>query len=206
MPPPLLPHLEVVKVVGAPPAYPPTLMANPPLLHTWLLPGTSTYQVCHGFAASGVTRLLVFLLTRHVRCHTEIPNRNPVLLLAFTFSSIWVARDTCREKLSEQSKRARRESFDQAVAGVAPFLSLARASSNGSIGMSHSCQRLCVFRVVFDSKQLFLSLPSSQLPLWWSSRAQTWDASLKNRSSPLLVLQMEKNVFTGRKKNPPHWK
>lgn len=46
-PPPLLPHLEVVKVAGAPRACPPTLMANPPLLHTWLLLGTSTYQVRH---------------------------------------------------------------------------------------------------------------------------------------------------------------
>lgn len=36
-----------VKAVGVPPAYPPTLMANPlhPLQHTWLLPGISTYQL-----------------------------------------------------------------------------------------------------------------------------------------------------------------
>lgn len=61
--PPLLTHLEVVKVVGAPPAYPPTLMANPPplLLHTWLLLGTSTYQVGHGCAAWDAARLLVSL-------------------------------------------------------------------------------------------------------------------------------------------------
>lgn len=39
--------LEVVKVVGVLPAYPPTLMANLPhlLRHMWLLPGISTYQV-----------------------------------------------------------------------------------------------------------------------------------------------------------------
>lgn len=38
---------QVVKAVGVPPAYPPILMANPPhlLLHTWLLPGISTYQL-----------------------------------------------------------------------------------------------------------------------------------------------------------------
>lgn len=37
---------EVVKVVGVPQAYPPTLMANPLplLLHTWLLLDISTYQ------------------------------------------------------------------------------------------------------------------------------------------------------------------
>lgn len=69
--------------------------------------------------------------------------------------------------------------------------------------MSNSCQKLCVFLIVIDSKQLFWSLPSSQLPFWWSSSAQTWDASLKNHSSPLLALQMEKNVFTERKKPSP---
>lgn len=39
--------LEVVKVVGVPPAYPPFRMENPPrlLLHTWLLLDISTYQV-----------------------------------------------------------------------------------------------------------------------------------------------------------------
>lgn len=62
MPTLLLPQLEVVKVVGAPPAYPPILMANPPLLllHTWLLPGISTYQVGHGCPAWLVTQLFIF--------------------------------------------------------------------------------------------------------------------------------------------------
>lgn len=43
----LRPQLEVVKVVGVPPAYPPIPMANPPplLLHMWLLLAISTYQV-----------------------------------------------------------------------------------------------------------------------------------------------------------------
>lgn len=41
------PTLEVVKAVEVPPVYPPILMANRPRLPrpTWLLPGTSTYQV-----------------------------------------------------------------------------------------------------------------------------------------------------------------
>lgn len=49
----LRPQLEVVKVVGVPPAYPPIPMANPPppLLHTWLLLGISTYQVGHSHTA-----------------------------------------------------------------------------------------------------------------------------------------------------------
>lgn len=72
--------------------------------------------------------------------------------------------------------------------------------------MSNLCQRLCVFRIVIDSK-FFLSLPSSQLPFWWRGRAQTWDASLKNHSSPLLALQMEKKCFyrerEGEKKPSP---
>lgn len=52
-----LTQLKVVKVVGVPPAYPPILMANPLplLLHTWLLPGISTYQVGHGCKAWAVT-------------------------------------------------------------------------------------------------------------------------------------------------------
>lgn len=63
MPTLLRPQLEVVKVDGAPPAYPPILMANPPplLLHTWLLPGISTYQVGHSRTAWVTTQLLFFL-------------------------------------------------------------------------------------------------------------------------------------------------
>lgn len=55
------PELEVVKVVGVPPAYPPILMANPPplLLHTWLLPGISTYQV-----GLGLQLKVSFIFTR----------------------------------------------------------------------------------------------------------------------------------------------
>lgn len=67
MPTLLLPQLEVVKVVGVPPAYPPILMANPPLLllHTWLLPGISTYQVGHGRTTWVVTQLLIFPTSLH---------------------------------------------------------------------------------------------------------------------------------------------
>lgn len=45
--PPRITAEQVVKVVGVPQAYPPTLMANPPplLLHTWLLLDISTYQL-----------------------------------------------------------------------------------------------------------------------------------------------------------------
>lgn len=71
MPTQLRPQLEVVKVVGVPPAYPPILMANPPplLLHTWLLPGISTYQV--GFTRSAWPAIqLVKIMISYIFTHS----------------------------------------------------------------------------------------------------------------------------------------
>lgn len=64
----LRPQLEVVKVVGVPQAYPPTLMANPPplLLHTWLLLDISTYQVGHNRTAWLAAQLLIFPTSLHI--------------------------------------------------------------------------------------------------------------------------------------------
>lgn len=68
MPNQLHPQLEEVKVVGVPPAYPPILMANPLplLLHMWLLPGISTYQVGHNHTTWIVTQLYNFPTSLHI--------------------------------------------------------------------------------------------------------------------------------------------
>lgn len=67
MPTSLNSQLKVVKVVGVPPAYPPIPMANLPLppLHTWLLPGISTYQVGYGRTAWFTIQIIISPTSLH---------------------------------------------------------------------------------------------------------------------------------------------
>lgn len=184
----LLPHLEVVKVVGAPRAYPPTLMANPPLLHTWLLLGTSTYQVCRGLGCDAP-------FVSCSRC------------------TGWMSWLTTSGKLhSDEATTSRAQAVEQLRIEVGKGCSIlssherCKELNQSEQFLSAALGLLCI---TLDSKQLFLSLPSSWRPLWWRGRAATWDASLKSHhSSLLLALEMEGNGFTEweSEKALSHWK